>query len=151
MIIPCPQEQIDRVLEYFLKRFGVDTSVFAPYQFYSGPNGRILLGPNIRINVAIDTTGLLIARIHRTVKPTSDFFQSFGQFVTKNIVTLSHKHVPEFCTGATIALDTFERNDAARGFVMAAYNSLPLGCGLLQDNILKSQIPKRNQLLLKYW
>ena len=149
MIALSPLELRTRVFEYFRERLGLDPAIFQPYELYAGPTGRILLGPKTDIDPAlIDTAGILIARIHRTVKPSTHLFQLFGRHVTSNIVRLDRENVARYCRGEHFALSPTEIGASTRGFVMVAYGDLPLGCGLLKDGQLENQLPKQYRLVL---
>ncbi|MBU8934527.1 MAG: hypothetical protein KOO62_11035 [candidate division Zixibacteria bacterium] len=152
MIDLCPPETIHRVLEYFGERFGISPVVFGSWVFFAGPRGRVFLGPPTTLGLeAADTCGILIARVQKTVKPSTFLFQSFGRHVTRNIITLDREQTERFCCGEDIVLSADAIGDAARGFVMVAYDDLPLGCGLLKDGRLENQIPKPYRMSLKYW
>jgi len=149
MIALCPPELKARVSEYLHERFGLDSVILAPYELYAGPNGRILLGPKTDFDPAlVDTAGILIARIQRTVKPSTHLFQMFGHHVTANIVRLDRENVPRYCRGEHFALSPEEIGDSTRGFVMVAFGDLTLGCGLLKDGQLENQLPKQYRLVL---
>ncbi len=152
MIVAAPGERVGRVTEYLYHRFGLAHEIFRPYEFLAGSNGRILLASSsVLRHLDVDTCGLLIARIHRTVKPTTNLFQIFGTHVTRNTITLPKDLIPAFCRGDDIDLHGAEITTATRGYVMVIYKNLPLGCGLLKDNIIYNQVPKPNRLELRYW
>ena len=152
MIELCSSENISRVLEYFSKRFGISSVVFAPWVFYSGPRGRVFLGPPSTLATEIaDSCGVLIARVQKTVKPSTNFFQYFGRYVTHNIITLNREQTNYFCCGEDIDLDKSKIGEVKRGFVMVTFNELPLGCGLLKDGRLENQLPKKYRMKLEHW
>lgn len=144
-------EIIHRVKEYYEIRFGIYTDIFDPYVFYTGPHGRIFMGPETSFPLdSIDTLGILVARIQRTVKPTTNFFQLFGKLVSKNNVDLNKDQTIKYCSGEDMILTLVEIGGATRGFVMVSYDKMPLGCALLIENKLLNQLPNQNRIKLQY-
>ena len=152
MIELCPPETIHRVLEYFSERLGISPVVFGSWVFFAGPRGRVFLGPPTTLGLEVaDTCGILIARVQKTVKPSTFLFQSFGRHVTRNIIVLDREQAGRFCKGEDIELSVDVTADVARGFVMVTYDEMPLGCGLFKDGHLENQIPKPHRIELKHW
>jgi NOL1/NOP2/fmu family ribosome biogenesis protein len=151
MIERCPPQQQELVLEYLNSRFGLDRTLFDVFALYAGPNGRIFLGPQTKIELSLaDTTGLLIARIHKTVKPSTDLFQTFGKYVTRNAVTLTKKQTQRYIGGEDVQLQESELGGATNGYVMLAYQDNPLACGLLKGNRIENVLPKVNRLKVEH-
>ncbi len=150
MITPCTPEQRAQVLEYFRERLGILESTFEPWEFYAGPNGRIFLGPRTDFDLSmVDTAGILVARISRTVKPGTNLFQMFGHLVTRNVVNVTKENAAAYCAGRSFDVSANEIGESVRGFVMVAYDNLPLGCGLLKDGRIENQLPKPNRMKLE--
>lgn len=151
MIELASQEIIFRIKEYFEIRFGIEPDLFNDHVIYSGPRGRIFLGPEILFPLSsIDSCGMLIARIDRTVKPTTNFFQLFGKHVKQNHIALNKNKCLEYCAGEDMKLTAEESNKATRGFVMVSYNNIPLGCALFKEQKLFNQLPSQNRFILQY-
>jgi len=149
MITLCTPEQKSQVLEYFRERLGIADDTFAAWEFYAGPNGRILLGPRTDLDLGmVDTAGILVARISRTVKPGTNLFQMFGHLVTRSIVRVTRENAEAYCLGKDFDVSAGEIGDSVRGFVMVAFDNLPLGCGLLKDGRIENQLPKPNRMKL---
>lgn len=151
MIAPCGEEMKNRILEYLEERFGLEAAVFADYELYETGGHRVVLGPPVDLDIAVDSAGIHIARVQNSVKPTTNLFQLFGRHVTGNVVRLTREHLPQYCAGKDIELSTEEISGATRGFVMVAWGDLPLGCGFLRANTLESQVPKANRLNLSHY
>ncbi len=152
MIELASPEIIHRVKEYFESRFGIEPDCFDKYVFYSGPKGRVLLGTETSIPLkTADSCGILIARIDRTVKPTTNFLQLYGNHIKENQIALNKMQCMEYCDGKDLELSIREINKATHGFVMVSYNNIPLGCGLLKEQKLFNQLPKQNRIKLLYF
>ncbi len=166
MIENCTKQDKLVVLEYFAERFSIEETLFDGYEFYSGGQGRIYLGPSSVSSISkIVTAGLSIARISSSVKPTTNFFQSFGHMVKKNIIVLGKEKVTKYLRGEDFQIDETERNNSTEGYVMIKYtpgtsfqsggisNSTKeyfLGCGLFQNNWIKNVLPKEKRLDIKF-
>ncbi|MBI5228093.1 hypothetical protein HY988_05880 [Candidatus Micrarchaeota archaeon] len=155
MIENCNKQEKLLVLEYLKERFGIEADLFSNYEFYSGGQGRVYLAPSGISNIQkIVTVGLSVARTSSTVKPTTNFFQSFGSFVKKNIVLPSKEKTLKYLKGEDFQLDELEMNSSTEGYVMIQYksgnNTFFLGCGLFQNNWIKNVLPKEKRLDIKF-
>ncbi len=149
MIHICPEESKREVLQYLKYRFGLIPGLFNQNNFYSASNGRIFVGPkNLIVKHHIETIGVLIARIQKSVKPSSDLFQLYGTHVTKSIVDLNSEQVTRYCNGFDIDRLELPTDEIIPGFVMVRYDTIPIGCGLLRETLLENQIPKECRLRL---
>ena len=144
----CSQEEYEKVLEYMKERFGIEKEVFRGFGFYSGRQGRIFLGPeNLPSGVKPLSAGILIARLKRTVKPSTNFIQMFGRRAKRNILTLPREKALSYMKGENI--DTGE-SSAEDGYVMVFYRNFPLGCGLLREGKVKNMLPKAKRLSVEF-
>ena len=144
-------EIIHRVKEYYEIRFGIEPELFKDHVIYTGPRGRIFLGPETSFPLEfIDSCGILIARIQRTVKPTTNFLQLFGKHVKQNHIVLNKEQCINYCKGEDFILTNDSIGNATRGFVMVSYNNIPLGCALFKEQKLFNQLPSQNRIKLKY-
>lgn len=147
MIKPCPTEFKTRILEFMYHRFGIDTSFFDPYLFYLGPKGKVMIGPKAPLDLQhIDTASIHIALVQRTVKPSTNFIQSFGSKININRIPLSKEQTQSYCSGEDILLDKTHLKKSSDGFVALFYADIPLGCGLLRGSNLINQLPKAYRL-----
>ncbi len=152
MITHCPDEQIARVLEYLELRFGLDRSLFAGFGFYAGAKGRVILGPrDLPASLNADTAGLLIARVHRSVKPTTNLFQVFGKHVTRNRILLSPEQAIRFLQGLDLVICEQDQVLATPGYVLIQYDDYSLGCGAFRDNNVKNMLPRAKRLEVKFF
>ena len=151
MIEFCPLEIKQQVLEYLTQRFGLPASLFDSFEFYAGPTGRVILGPKlIDTKIEADTAGLLIARIGKSVKPSTNLLQLFGGSIGKNVIQLDREKAIKYVRGLDLHLDGDKIGEATGGYVVLKYDRYSLGCGLLQGNQLKNMLPKAKRLELKY-
>ncbi len=136
------------VLDYFEDRFGIAKENFAAFELYKGPKGKIYLGPKDLIQKPdIASLGLLIARAHGTIKPTSNFLQMFGHKASKNIINLSKMEAAAYAKGDDLKVESVGASD---GYVLLRYSNCSLGCGLLKGNIITNLLPKAKRQELKY-
>ncbi len=140
----CPPDIQQRVIAYLHERFGLDPSLWEPYRFYYSSRSRIHLGPHHTIaNPTPDSAGCLIARVQRTVKPSSALLQLFGHHVTREIVDLTKDQTRRYISGESITVDPAQTTTCRLGFVMLRYDNMPLACGLLRDhNLIENQLPR---------
>lgn len=147
MIMPCPEDMRIRTIAYLEERFGLSATLFEGFTMYAGAKGRVILGPGgIPDSLAPDTAGLVIARVHRSVKPTTNLLQVFGRLVQRNAITLSRENTLRFLQGSDIVLSPADRVDAYPGYVLVKYGDYPLGCGLFQENHIKNMLPRAKRL-----
>ncbi len=151
MIEVCPQDQKQLVLDYLDRRFGITPAVFSDYAFYAGPTGRVFIGPKETFDVHLtETTGILLARIGKGVKPSSLLFQVFGRHVIRNCVDLSQEQARRYFRGEAIELFPRSVVGATNGFVMLQYAGQPLACGLLRDTLVDNVLPKEMRMDVSY-
>jgi len=151
MIEHCSQEQESIALSYLEKRFGIKRDVFKEFSLYAGSKGRIFLGPSAEFDMTLaETVGILIARVQKGLKPSSDLFQLFGKYVTRNGIALTRSQVKSYLRGDNVQLSPREIGDASRGYVMLKYLDQPIACGLLKGNWVENVMPKANRLSLDF-
>ncbi|MBD3332147.1 hypothetical protein GF356_04805 [candidate division GN15 bacterium] len=140
----CPDDIRSRVVGYLMQRFGMRESLWQDYEFYQSSRGRIHLGPcELPDRPKPDSVGCLIARLQRTVKPSSALFQLFGQYVQREILNLDRDQTQRYLAGESLVLATDQIADCRPGFVMLRYDVLPLACGLLREGgQLENQLPR---------
>ncbi len=151
MIDKCPPEREEFVLDYLDQRFGLKRYLFDGYSLYAGSNGRVFLGPQAVFDLSLgETIGILIARVHKGVKPSSMLFQVFGRHVKRNIVVLDRSQAQSYLRGDDLELSPDEIADATRGYVMLTYLNEPIACGLLKGNRIENVLPKADRLTVEF-
>jgi NOL1/NOP2/fmu family ribosome biogenesis protein len=140
----CPEHIRQRVVGYLRERFALDPSPWEPWQFYRASRGRVHLGPILTIDTPRpDVAGCLIARVERTVKPSTALFQLFGRHVQREIIDLDRHETQRYFTGESITIHPARIADCRPGFVMLRYEQLPLACGLLRERgLIENQLPR---------
>lgn len=147
----CSEELIARVMGYLSERFGIPIELFEGRVFYQRPGGRVYMGPNDKIEgVAADSAGILIARVHRTVKPSSCLLQLFGSHVTRNGIILTREQALACVAGKDVMVHARQLEGARPGYVLLTYGDIALGCGLLRDTTIHNVLPKATHLDLAY-
>lgn len=147
MIMPCPEDLRLRTLAYLEERFGLPRALFDAFAVYAGAKGRVILGPRlIPATLDVDTAGLVIARVNRSVKPTTNLFQVFGRLVQRNTITLSREQTLRYIEGIDIKVGPDDTVDALPGYVLIKYDDYPLGCGLFQEGQIKNMLPRAKRL-----
>ena len=150
MISVCSNEWQQAVLDYVEYRFALSPDLFESYGFYSASNGRIFIGPKDQVvTQSVETIGVLIARIQKSVKPSSDLFQMFGKHITRSVIDINSEQLIGYCQGADIDTVDLCTENIIPGFVMVRYNDIPIGCGLLRESVLENQIPKECRIRLE--
>lgn len=152
MIEPCPDDTRRRVIEYLNQRFGLDPEILEEYSFWVASKGRVIIGPaEIPKDIRIDTAGILIARVHQNVKPSSNLLQLFGRSMSKAIVELHREDACRFMQGLDLSLPDYSEVDFDDGYVLLQYDGYPLGCGLLKDGKIKNMLPRAKRLELEFF
>ena len=97
-------------------------------------------------NVApVDGVGFPLLRVGgRAWKPTSVGLVHFGLQATRNVVELDANETAHFLAGQTIKLrsDDPRHGLAIRGFILARYLGVPLGCAEWRTGAIRSVVPK---------
>lgn len=140
------------VLEYLDSRFGLNKILFENFGLYLGTKGKIYLGPRHLVDkLKIVTLGIMIARADNGIKPTTNLFQIFGNYVTKNYVGLNREQTITYVKGEDMNLGAdVSLDNASDGYVLLKYNKIPLGCGFLKGKALRNMMPKAKRLGLKF-
>ena len=96
------------------------------------------------------TAGLLVARVPRFVKPSTNFLQRFENSITRCKLQLNKIQAHKYISGEDLTLkpDTNESN--TNGYVAVFYDTHCVGCGFLKNGVVKNVLPKEKRLNLKY-
>ncbi len=146
-----PKKVLSMVSGYLEERFGLAPSGFEGYGMYLASKGRVYLGPKRAIDKPrIVTLGLLIARVSRSVKPSTNLFQLFGRQISRNRIELDREQALSFAKGEDVRVSEGQAASCTDGYVLLGYEGFPLGCGFLQVGAVKNLVPKAKRLELKY-
>ena len=97
----------------------------------------------------VDGVGIPFLRTGREVwKPTSVAVIEFGLEARRNIVELNRDETLRFLDRQVIDFPAGDTRAKLpnRGFVIARYHGLPVGCGLWRRGTLESSVPKGRRL-----
>jgi NOL1/NOP2/fmu family ribosome biogenesis protein len=141
----------EKVFGYLEERFGLERSLFDDYGLYMASKGRVYLGPRRVPDLPkIATIGLLIARVHGTVKPSTNLLQALGKRVSRNIVNATREQALAYARGGDFKPDSAAVDGIGDGYVLVRFEGASLGCGLLQKGMVKNMLPKAKRLELRY-
>jgi NOL1/NOP2/fmu family ribosome biogenesis protein len=139
------------LFDYLDKRFGIPSSVFDGFEFYSSTRGRISLGPKKVISRPEPISiGVLAFRAGGALKPTTNLFLIFGKHATKNIINLDRANASAYAQGNDVRLLAEDLADCTEGYVIVSYAGIPMGCGHLRDGLVNNLVPKSKRMKLKY-
>lgn len=148
---PCPTEYSTRVTGYLEERFGLPRELFDGYALWLGSGGRIYLGPlPPSLPVEIATCGLMIARVQRTIKPSTALFQLLGYHVTRARIELTDAQTKAYVAGEDVAPSPEQIADVRIGYVCLTHDGIAIGCGLLKNGMIENVLPKAVRLKLSY-
>ncbi|MFL2944841.1 MAG: methyltransferase RsmF C-terminal domain-like protein [Candidatus Poseidoniales archaeon] len=141
MLKPLVKEKKELIQEYCVERFGMDSEIWNNYEWYSGSKNKIYLANTLDIERIIpESKGICIFRLDKSPKPTTNFLQLFGKYISKNYIEINNKNTIKYCKGDDLIL---ESNKAiVPGFVLITNNKRFLGCGHWNGKLLKNQLPK---------
>lgn len=135
------QELIPR---WCAEHFGIDPGVFGDHVFWRPVGGRL-----IRIaarscrppaNLALDSIGMqVMRRPPPRGKPTSVFLQRFAGTATRNVYRLDDAQTACFLCRQPV---TVQPVDDKRGYAVVMGPGGVLGCGRIDGELLRSEIPK---------
>src|SRR5512143_126318 len=146
-----PKKVLGMVGSYLEERFGIGHEDLGGFGLYMASKGRVYLGPEKAIDrPRVVTLGLLIARVSRSVKPSTNLFQLFGRGIRKNFMELDRAQTVAFARGEDVRVESGQSSSCTEGYVLLRYKGFPLGCGFLQGAVVKNLVPKAKRLELKY-
>ncbi|NKB89212.1 MAG: hypothetical protein GKS06_13425 [Acidobacteria bacterium] len=132
---------------WWAEQYGTPTELFDDYSFWQRGKYTIwVAAADIQPGAVspVDGIGIPLLRTGRDVwKPTSVAVIHFGRDVARNVVDLEADEASRFLGREAIEFE----NDARavlphRGYVIARYLGVPIGCGLWRRGGLASSVPK---------
>jgi NOL1/NOP2/fmu family ribosome biogenesis protein len=140
-------------VEWWQQRFEPADSPFEGMCFYVRGKSRIWVGTaDVESLVAAhtETVGLHLLRVSRRVwKPTSAAMVAFGSSARANVIDMSGDELVGFLAGKALRLDEADerRGLLSRGFVVARYNGVAVGCGEWHErDFVASRIAKNKRV-----
>ena len=141
MLKPLVKEKKRLIQDYCVERFGMDSKIWNDYQWYSGSKNRIYLANTLDIERIIpESKGICVFRLDKSPKPTTNFLQLFGKFISKNFLEINNEDTIKYCRGEDLILEN--SNSIIPGFVLITNNERYLGCCHWNGEVLKNQLPK---------
>ena len=96
MMEKCSSKEKKFIFKYFKERFGIEKEVFKGHELFMSSRKMVFVGPKSIIkNPRVVCPGVSIFRFDN-VKPTTNFFQTFGNYVNKSIIFLDKENVLKF-------------------------------------------------------
>ena len=140
MLTLLKPEKKTQILEYCKGRFDLSKKIFDDYKWYLGSKNRVYIGPDLIERINPESIGICIFRLDKTPKPTTNFLQLFGKYITKNYVEINNDNTIKYCRGEDLILEN--STSIIPGFVLINNNKRFLGCGHWNGKLLKNQLPK---------
>jgi len=136
------------VFDYMEERFGMDRKLFSGFRLYRGVKGRVYMGSEaVPAEPKPISAGIVVARLHGSVKPSTNLIQLFGRHAKRNAIGLDKKQALAFIRGEDLEVEPGEATD---GYVILRYLGFSLGCGLLKGRDVKSMLPKARRLEVEF-
>ena len=138
------EKRRSELLDYFVERFGVPLKAFQTLDFLESDKGKVFACTRAAAQATrwverVAFTGLPFARASNGFKPSTAALQLVGGMASCNVLELGEAASGEL--------------DASRvtpGFVAVSFKGLVLGCGLLKNNGLHSNVPKAKRSLVSF-
>jgi|TARA_B110000263_G_scaffold105511_1_gene92148 hypothetical protein len=141
MLTPLEEEKRQLVSDYCVERFGINSKIWEKYSWYSGSKNKIYIANTLELERIIpESKGICVFRLDKSPKPTTNFLQLFGKYITKNYVEINNENTIKYCRGDDLILENSEA--LIPGFMLIANKNRFLGCGHWNGELLKNQLPK---------
>jgi hypothetical protein len=84
MLTPLEEEKRQLVSDYCVERFGINSKILEKYSWYSGSKNKIYIANTLELERIIpESKGICVFRLDKSPKPTTNFLQLFGKYITK--------------------------------------------------------------------
>lgn len=128
----------ENLQDYFYKRFGVNKDYWNRFRSYEKGKSIWVVSKILKNRENFVASGIRALRIKKLgPKPTTYILQFLESKLNKNIQDISYKELEKL---------VFEReyieSELDTGFVALRYSNRIIGCGLMDSNGLRTQIPK---------
>jgi hypothetical protein len=140
MLKKLEKEKKELVKKYCSERFGMSPKIWERYSWHSGSKNKIYISNNLELErINPESKGICIFRLDKSPKPTTNFLQLFGKYISKNYIEINNKNTIKYCKGEDLTLNN---KSIIPGFVLITNNKRFLGCGHWNGKLLKNQLPK---------
>lgn len=138
-------KEINEVFIFLENEFGLARENFKDFLFYIKKDEIWILSKKIKeiINPFDLRRGMRFLRKYsKGYKLTTNFVQIFGKFIKNRKVELENfEDAKNFLLGKDIRISS-----KIKGQVVIFYKDFPLGVGIIQNDVLKSQVPKSRRI-----
>ena len=150
MLVLLKKEKKEKLIEYCTERFGISEEIFEKYQLYEGSKNKIyLIKELLELRFTPESSGLYIFRFDKTPKPTTNFLQLFGAFISKNVLDIDEKNLINYCKGKDLRVHS-SSNKIEPGFIAVRYNNIIVGCAHWTKITVRNQLPKSRRCKINY-
>jgi len=140
MLKKLEKEKKELVKKYCSERFGMSPKIWKIYSWHSGSKNKIYISNTLELErINPESKGICIFRLDKSPKPTTNFLQLFGKYISKNYIEINNKNTIKYCKGEDLTLNN---KSIIPGFVLITNNKRFLGCGHWNGKLLKNQLPK---------
>lgn len=149
------EKRRSELLDYFVERFGVPLKAFQTLDFLESDKGKVFACTRAAAQATrwverVAFTGLPFARASNGFKPSTAALQLVGGMASCNVLELGEAAAKKFAAGEDLASGEFDASRVTPGFVAVSFKGLVLGCGLLKNNGLHSNVPKAKRSLVSF-
>ena len=139
-----PMQNQSLVPRWCDNHFGIERDVFDDYRFWQRVGGQsIWVTPKsfeVPNGVELVAVGMLVMRkAPPKGKPTTVFLQRFGATAFRNVYTLTDDEAVAFLKREPLDIAPV---DDKRGYALVRTSERVVGCGRIDGNMLRSEIPK---------
>jgi len=132
----------ERVLGFFLDRFGMDSSVFAGYDLRNAGSCVWLVSRDPQLSalcrLKIRSVGLLpLRQVGRYLKPPSASLKLLGAHATRHVIRLGPDELEELLDSGELRREFA----ASPGYALIVVEGFPVGCALYPPPRLLSRLP----------
>lgn len=150
------RKEISNMIRYFETTFGIDPQYWSRFGFVTKPDEILassaewLGAASFLERIFTHRVGTRLARMRREGewKLSTNFAQIAHEKITRHRVDLQSEAEAQ----AFVEAGTIRRGfDVDRGGVVAFFDGLALGCGVIHQGVLKSQMPKSRTVIGVEW
>jgi NOL1/NOP2/fmu family ribosome biogenesis protein len=138
-----------RLYSYLKTRFGIPVQTFDGYLIFKRKKSWWLLQDTPLVervsHLKVSIIGMrAFNQIQEFVKPTTRLIQVFGRFATKRVYSIDSVQLDVLLNGKTLPGPVDEQD----GYVIFSFKKQPIGLGLLLNGTIRSQLPRKDFLLI---
>ncbi len=144
-------EEVGLIITALCERFGMAEDVFEGCALYRGAKGKVYLHHTPAPEIAgAAIIGMHIATVSKAVKPTTNFVQTYGDYLRKNVVPVSSSETRELIYGQEVLALPQAPDDVTDGYIALACDGQPFMCGFLKNGEIRNMLSKSRRRMLRY-